>query len=321
MKKKLYRVFSALMMLVLFLPIIPHARAAEFENPFEIPGHVHIGGCEFICNESEKNNASTTLSIRCQCGEDIAELNMCPATCAHNFETSYKEKTFESDVCNICGYLRLHISPVTMPFVTRKKCVESHTQPYEDSPIVNTYDGVGTNLSVVARIRNIYNNLWLELADGSFVWAGNTAFDFDTALDYTQYYTWTAGGSEDDFTVIDWFGSMVVGFKSGGTFDYKINNMLGASSYKYYVLLDGEIQEERFTGETIGNINYGYAMASAGISKPDSFKFGKIGAEPLSLFTIDGAMCFDGFLPLCDDANDLAAITRGWNYFNNGSWR
>lgn len=324
------RFFNNWMCLVLIMVLmLSHtltASAAEVTNPFELPDHIHIGGCEFICEESERNEHSTTLSIECGCGESLGSLNMCEEVqCNHNFETTYKGKTFESDVCNLCGFLRLHVAPSTMPFVTRKENVATHTEPYEDAPIIETIPNIETSLSVVARVRNVYNNVWLMLSDGSYVWAGNTAFDFDTALSYTLWYTFSAGGAEEEFTVIDWFGSMAIGFMPGGTFDYKLTNMLGSNTYKYYVLLNGEFQTERFTGETIGNINYGYAMAAAGFSKTQAAQVGNLGvtiaSHPFELLSLENNLCYIGFTPMCDDANDLIALNRGWNYYNTGRWK
>ena len=324
--KKLIRLLCMLVVVLLFCSTIPMANAAAIQDPFEMPDHIHIGGCERICEESERNKYTTTFSLQCGCGLEMGTINTCEPVCNHDFEAKHKGKTFESDVCKYCGYLRLHMAMNTMPFVTRKEDVAAHSEPYEAAEVVNTISEAGTQIEVAGRVRNKYNNLWLLLTDGSYIWAGNTAFDFDSALDYTLWYTLSANGAGEDFTVIDWFASMYSGFKTGGELDYKQSDLLGLNTYDYYVLLDGEIQNERLTGEMIGNINYGYAMAAAGFSKPDTMQIGGLGgtlsSNVFEFFTSsDVKMCIYGFVPACDDLDDLIAVGRGWNYYNTARWR
>ena len=201
----------------------------------------------------------------------------------HDYDTSYDGKEFVSDICQICGYMRVHKTPYALPFITRANNVVARKAPRKASKVVKTYADFGTELRVVGRIRNEYNNLWLLLSDGTYIFADNTAFSFDSiakeavssvnlfagpnSLCYVTYSPKYGLTAQCTPSVLGIYGSMFVHFMPGGTFDLKRSDILGSNTYDYYVYADGGIIDKRYTGEELGNILYGYACKNEGISQ------------------------------------------------------
>ncbi len=249
--------------------------------------------------------------------------------CEHNFDWGFKSGN-ESDICTKCGAIRSDIdAPYELPFITREDTVVARKEPRQNSDVVNTYE-LGTRIKVVARLRNEHDNMWLKLSDGSYMFSDRAAFDFDSMVSFAMdsvyqpvsivcYPTisfWNGLGLKCSPSQVEMLGSMLIHFKPNGTFDLKLCNRLGANSYDYYVYANGVFLDERYTGEDLGNILYGYACRNVGISLNDVIRFGGL-TESANQF--DTAAClFLNDLPRCDDKNDIDMIKLGWNCFSYG---
>ncbi|MDE6626801.1 MAG: hypothetical protein K2K56_10610 [Lachnospiraceae bacterium] len=249
--------------------------------------------------------------------------------CEHNFDRGF-ESGNESDICTKCGAIRPGIdAPYELPFITREDTVVARKEPRQSSDVVNTYE-LGTRIKVVARLRNEHDNMWLKLSDGSYMFSDRAAFDFDSmasfAMDsvyrpvpmvcYPTISFWNGLGLQCSPTLEGTLASMLVHFKPKGTFDLKLRNRLGANSYDYYVYADGMFQDERYTGEDLGNILYGYACKDVGIPLNDAIRFA--GLTETSSLPDTAACLFLNDLPRCDKPNDIEMIILGWNDFNYG---
>lgn len=263
----------------------------------------------------------------------IAVCIMNPATvyaeeCEHNYDRGF-ESGNESDICTKCGAIRPGIdAPYELPFITREDTVVARKEPRQSSDVVNTYE-LGTKIKVVARLRNEYDNMWLKLSDGSYMFSDRAAFDYDSMASFAMdsvyqpvptvcYPTisWSGLGLQCSPTLEGILASMFFHFQPDGSFDLKQRNRLGLNSYDYYVYAKGEFQDVRYTGEDLGNILYGYACRDVGISLKDAIKFAGLadGSGPA-----DTAACiFLNDLPRCDDKDDIYMITFGWNDFDYG---
>lgn len=246
--------------------------------------------------------------------------------CEHNFDWGF-ESGNESDICIKCGAIRPDIdAPYELPFITREDTVVARKEPRQSSEVVNTYE-LGTKIKVVARLRNEHDNMWLKLSDGSYMFSERAAFDFDSmasfAMDrvyqsvslvcYPTISFWNGLGLECSPSLLGTLDSMLIHFSPDGPFDLKQRNRLGSNSYIYYVYANSAFQDERYTGEDLGNILYGYACRNVGISLNDAIKFAGL-AESSDPF--DTAVClFLNDLPRCDDKNDIDMIKLGWNLF------
>lgn len=249
--------------------------------------------------------------------------------CDHNFDWGF-ESGNESDICTKCGAIRPDIdAPYELPFITREDTVVARKEPRQSSDVVNTYE-LGTRIKVVARLRNEHDNMWLKLSDGSYMFSERAAFDFDSMASFAMYSVyqpvsivcyptisfWNGLGLECSPSQVEMPGSMLIHFKPNGTFDLKLRDRLGANSYDYYVYANSVFLDERYTGEDIGNILYGYACRNVGISLNDAIRFGGLAETSNQLDT--AACLFLNDLPRCDDKNDIDMIKLGWNFFSYG---
>lgn len=248
--------------------------------------------------------------------------------CEHNYDWG-----FESDICTKCGAIRPGIdAPCELPFITREDTVVARKEPRQSSDVVNTYE-LGTRIKVIARLRNEHNNMWLKLSDGSYMFSDRAAFDYDSMASFALDNVYLTAGmlcppdiSSSNGDVIDAGfascepgikGSMLLHFREDGRYDLKQRDMLGCDSYDYYVYAKGEFQDERYTGEDLGNILYGYVCRDVGISLNDAIYYAGLAADSgLS----DAAACLFLYdLSRCDDENDTEMVKFGWNDFNSGS--
>lgn len=254
----------------------------------------------------------------------------------HNYSRTYDDKTFESDICNQCGFVRVHYTPYALPFVTRNEGIVAREAPRQAANVVKSYDSAGTGIQVVGRVRNEYNNLWLLLSDGSYTFADNAAFDFDAMARYAAssvnalagpracymtYSPWEGLKASCTPSTIGIYGSMFSHFQPGGAFDLKQPDKLGLNTYDYYVYANGGLQDERYTGEKLGNILYGYMARKVGISERNAIRYAGLADRPQFGDTL--ACFFLGDLSRCDDEEDIDMIKLGWNRFSRrtqGGW-
>jgi len=247
------------------------------------------------------------------------------AKCKHNFDWGFASGN-ESDICTKCGAIRQNIdAPYELPFITCEDNVVARKEPRQSSAVVNTYK-LGTGIKVVARIRNEHDNMWLKLSDGSYMFSDRAAFDFDSmassALDrvyqpvnFVCYPTISLSGLSVQCSPsqLEILVSMLIHFKPNGTFDLKQRNRLGVNSYDYYVYANGMFLNERYTGEDLGNILYGYTCRNVGISSDNAIRYGGLADNSNP---VDIALClFWNDQSRCDDKNDIDMIKLGWNCF------
>lgn len=246
------------------------------------------------------------------------------AGCEHNFV----QGSIKIDVCTKCGAIRPDIdAPYELPFIIREDNVVARKAPRQNSAVVKTYK-LGTRISVVARIRNEHNNMWLKLSDGSFMFSDRAAFDFDsmaslamntvyhpTPICYPTFNFWSGLGVHCSPSMAGTMGSMLIHFSEGGTFDLKQRNLLGLNTYDYYVYANGTILNETYTGEDLGNILYGYTCRNVGISIDNAIRYAGL-ADSDSNFIDTAACLFLNDQPRCDDADDIERIKLGWNHFS-----
>ena len=174
------------------------------------------------------------------------------------------DHTFQYDECTKCGYMRIHECKdsglPSLLFIARQNdgdAPRTHKQPHGSSATVS-WPKEGERLFVIGRTRNKYGNLWLKVAGNSYIWAEYTAFDFDATVDAAcKDVHWL-------LNPIEWYGYMLVAFRSGGEYDLKNINLLGIESYTYYVYSNDIIQDNRMTGHDLGNILYGCVCARYG---------------------------------------------------------
>lgn len=244
------------------------------------------------------------------------------AGCDHTFDGK-----FASDICTKCGAIRPDIdAPYELPFIIRENNVVARKAPRQSSPVVNTYK-LGTRIRVVARIRNEHNNMWLKLSDGSYMFSDRAAFDFDSIASSAKNSVYQSDIRICHLELISLNGpylhcspsigtlnSMLIHFRPNGTFDLKQRNLLGSHSYNYYIYANGTFLNNRYTGEMLGNILYGYTCRNVGISLNDAIKYAGLADNDFNY--VDTAAClFLNDLPRCDDKDDIEMIKLGWDGF------
>lgn len=250
-------------------------------------------------------------------------------SCDHNYQRDHQGNTFTSDICTKCGQIRSDIdAPYELPFIIREDTVVAREAPRQTSNVVKRYNW-GTKIQVVARIRNEYNNMWLKLSDGTYMYADRAAFDFDSMAAYalesvrlssgapvcSPIFSFQSGlGIRCSYPLLNTLNSMYLHFKPGSTFDLKTREKLGLNSHDYYVYANGAMLDKRYTGEDLGNILYGYTCRSVGISLNSAIKFA--GLADSSAYTDTAACLFLNDLPRCDDSSDIGMVTLGWNRFD-----
>lgn len=245
----------------------------------------------------------------------------------HNYVREYNGKKFESDICSECGYMRIHSVDGIQFFITDKDNADSHIMPAEAESVVNVFKEQGTELCVIGRIRNQYNNLWLQLSDGSFIWSGYTAFDFqktanealaDIVMGIYGYNTTYTCDTEEICNEAAFLSAFYDLFAPGRKYDLKQDSHLGNnknSQYKLYI--DGSVQPTQYSGEELGNIFYGYMTAMWGLSYNDALYAAGIGA---SSDRINCLLHPKDAVDYCDSPDDRAFIKLGHDYFTSETW-
>lgn len=322
MKRLIIRSLCIYMAIIGLVGVCSPASASSFNQTFVPNTHLHHGVCQVICSDTATGRSLTYRTI-CDCGVDMGSFNMCEAICNHNFERTYKGNKFESDECSICGFLRIHSAPEAMLFLVRKASVNIRSKPYESADAVRVANE-GERINVIGRVRNKYNNLWLMLDDGTYVWAENVAFDLDSTLVYACGTVGILGDWNNGDPSASWLSNYFTSFMTGGRFDFKHINMLGVNSFDYFVYANGKVQEERMTGEMIGNFVYGFTSAFSGMSTDITIQLGGLGGMLTSKGILSNlsaiAQCATGNLATCDAPNDINEVLRGWDYFQSGKW-
>lgn len=253
--------------------------------------------------------------------------------CSHDYNAKYNGDNFVCDICSQCGYENVHKSISNQVFVTRTDNAVSRSGPRKTAKIVNRYAKSGCEIIVVGRIRNEYNHLWLELSDGSFIYADNVAYDFSyitkeavASVEWGLKYTCNLGFSTKGGlfavcgpTAASTLASMFSHFSPWTVMPYnlKVDGLLG-NTYDYYVFLDGNVLENRYRGEQLGNILYGYVCMKEGFSFKDAVRYAGF-AESEGYANMISCV-FWSELEKCDDPEDIDMIQLGWNYADSNKW-
>lgn len=255
-------------------------------------------------------------------------VNSCPPQKhEHNYVQEYKGKKFESDICAECGYMRIHSVDGVQYFITAEDNTDSHVMPAEAESVVDVFEDQGTELRVVGRIRNQYNNLWLQLSDGSFIWSGDTAFDFQKTANgaladiimgiYGFNVTHTCETQEICYEA-GFLSAFYDLFAPGMKYDLKQDSHLGNNkNSKYRLYIDGSVQSTKYTGEELGNIFYGYMTSMWGLSYNDALFYAGIGASDNRLSCL---LHPNEAVYYCDSPDDRPYIKLGYDYFNLETW-
>ena len=196
----------------------------------------------------------------------------------------------ETDYCQKCGYIRIHVCQYALHFMTVGKTY-SYSNPWESSTPTLLTDSARRSVNVTGRVRNQHGELWLLLDDGAYIPAESVAFNFD-------YHAEDAVKSVSN-AIHPMFG-MLITFV-GKDFDMKNDDLLG-NTYPYKLYSSISILPERYSGEQIGNMIYGYASAAKDFSYYDALKYADWATEGE------------------DSPEDKYSILLGYNYRKNGAW-
>lgn len=206
------------------------------------------------------------------------------------YYNDYRGKEYETDYCQECGHIRVHDCLYSLRFMTVGKTY-SYSEPYVSSTSKLLTNNARHNVNVTGRVRNGDGELWLLLDDGTYISADSVAFNFDYYAEKTvkdvSNYIWREGG-------------MLITFREKKV-DMVQDELLG-NFYPYKLYSSGTFLPERYSGEQIGNMIYGYVSAAQGYSYYEATKYADLASEKE------------------DPPNDKHSILLGYNYRKNGAW-
>ncbi|MDO4313201.1 MAG: polymorphic toxin type 44 domain-containing protein [Eubacteriales bacterium] len=166
---------------------------------------------------------------------------------------------------------------------------------------------------VVGRIRNESNNVWLVTSDGHYIFIDNMAFDFGTALVQAYQLSCAEFGAEEPITLSAFYDT----FANGGPFDLKNDKHLGYKS-DYSVTIGGRLLDEKFKGEELGNILYGYVASAAGFDEENIIQLGGTAVALANKDILGAASCAID-VDNCDSKDDVSNIRKGIEYYCTGN--
>lgn len=267
-------------------------------------------------------SSSGSISARMKSGEQIEIKETYFNDVGNAWGTGiYKGKTYvvfleNLEISNDCGceFYEILKTSYKLPFVTRLDDIPVWSSPTKDSTKVRSISKKGTTVYVIGRVRNYYDNLWMQLDDGKFIFVDNLAFSLDEQLMTAAQQVLAIS----DYAPFEFYNNV----KPGGIWDFKQDNLLGANTNEYYIKVKGKIVEERLTGEEIGNIFYGFIGRTAGFSEDILLKASggvNIYKEyKNSKLTMDDLKkCFGSY---CDNPEDISYVLRGIKLFDVGQW-
>lgn len=216
-----------------------------------------------------------------------------PCNGNHSYPMYYNEilgKTVETDCCQNCDHVRVHPCRHSLRFMTVGK-TNSYAKPWESSPSKLLSNSSKHTVIVTGRVRNQDGKMWLQLNSGAYIPAESVAFNFD-------YIAENAAKNTSDWIIREVGMLLTFGLK-----DYNVKNddLLG-NTYLYQLYSFGTILPERYTGEQIGNMIYGYVSAAKKFSPLETLK---------NADTVSGG---------ADSPEDKASTLLGYNYRKNGAW-
>lgn len=235
----------------------------------------------------------------------------------HDHDFTFPNSEDECDICKVCGYLRIHKTDDPLPFRTLNDSVKTYALPQRSDSCTSEIRGQYSEITVVGRIRNQDDELWLELSNNLFVCVDDVAFDIDKyfVILFHTFYT-----DRLLLTFPSFFKStpkLISLFRPDGPYDFKKLSLLG-SKEKYSIYTKGETYYNYLSGADIGNFFFGYACACAGIGLELTVKLGYLGVgifpSDKDIKVPEALQCF-GDYKLCDDPDDLVSIEKGWHAF------
>lgn len=235
----------------------------------------------------------------------IAATNLCvpaftasdPCNGNHSFKTYYNDYIDDwpqTDYCQKCGkHPRIHPCLYTLRFITMGETY-SYAEPLRSSASKLLTKSAQKSVGVTGRVRNKDGELWLCLNSGAYIPADSVAFDFD-------YYA--ADAVKNVSISFNEFIGMFLTFSPLVTQTYNMKNdaLLGIT-YPYKMYSSERFLSERYSGEQIGNMIYGYASAAKGYSYCDAVMYAELAAEGR------------------DTPEDKYSILLGYNYKKNEAW-
>lgn len=214
----------------------------------------------------------------------------------HNNTTYYNDYIKEqlpTDYCQDCGHIEVHPCLYPLRFMT-VGTTYSYANPSKSSASELLTNSAKHNVNVTGRVRNGDGELWLLLDNGAYISADSVAFNFD-------YYAEDAVKNASNF--IENLTGMFLTFNpyTGKSYNMKIDELLG-NTYLYKLYSSGLFLPERYSGEQIGNMMYGYASAAKGFSYYEAMTWAERATEKE------------------DSPEDKRSILLGYNYRKNGTW-
>jgi len=263
-----------------------------------------------IQNQSAAANAKPSLRLgwksRLCCiifAMFVAAANYCPLVSAasapcndgHNYKPYYNNYAgieLATDYCQNCGYIKVHPCRYSLRFMT-VGTTYSYAEPSASSTSKLLTNSARHNVNVTGRVRNQDGDLWLLLDDGTYIPADSVAFNFD-------YY------AEDAVKNVSGYIDKIIGtfftyYPLNKTYDMKQDDLLG-NTYPYKLYSSGIVLPERYSGEQIGNMIYGYTCAAKEICYSKAIWYAEKATEKE------------------DSPEDKYSILLGHNYRKNGVW-
>ena len=219
----------------------------------------------------------------------------------------YEWHGYDTDVCSVCGETNIHWTD-DLKFITVTDNAAVRYEPRKSSDIAY-HLSAGSSVTIVGRIRNESNNVWLVTSDGYYVFLDNMAFDFGTVMIQAYQLSCADSGAEEPITLSAFYDT----FANDGPFDLKDDNHLGYKS-DYSVMIGGCLLDEKFKGEELGNILYGYVASAAGFDEESIIQLGGT-AVALADKDILGAAACAVDVNNCDSKDDVSNITKGIEYY------
>lgn len=235
----------------------------------------------------------------------VAVSNLCspafavsdPCNGNHSFTSYYNDYIGDwpqTDYCQKCGkHPRVHPCLYPLRFMTMGTTY-SYTEPLASSTSKLLTNSAWQSVGVTGRVRNKDGELWLRLSGGAYIPADSVAFNFDY---YAEEAVKNVSISFNQFIgMFLTFSPLVT-----QTYNMKIDELLGIT-YPYRLYSSKKLLSERYSGEQIGNMIYGYVSAAKGYSYYDAVKYAEWAAEGR------------------DSLKDKYSILLGYNYKKNEAW-
>lgn len=222
----------------------------------------------------------------------------------------YEWNGYDTDVCYICGEINIHWTD-DLYFVTINDNAPVRFEPRKSADVAYRLS-TGSSVTIVGRIRNEYDNVWLVTSDGYYVFIDNMAFDFGTAMVQAYQLSCAEYGEDAAVTLSAFYNT----FANDGPYDLKDDSHLGYKS-DYSVMIGGCLLNDKFKGEELGNILYGYVACAAGFDEDNIIRLGGTAVELADYDLLGAGAC--AIFNWCDNEDDISDIRKGIEYYRTGS--